>query len=178
MITEKREQVEASQQDYLINRALDLSKNIYKTAFRIVRNKADAEDITQETFIKIIRYSSSYDSNLSEPDTWIYTITKSCTLSYLRLLRAREKYKPKTIERLSEDPLSILIRKEEVDRISSLLDELDPMMRSLIITATEGIDYESLARVFNTKTITIKSRLHRGREQLRRKLEEDQKRVA
>ena len=158
---------------------------VYHIVYGIVGNKEEAEDLSQEVFLKVYRFLPGFKGK-SRFYTWLYRLTVNVCLS-ARKKRKNEPGKifplanpskhaddPREIELADESlsPLKILQNREMAEAIKSAINSLSEVLRStFVLREFEELSYQELARVFQCSRGTIKSRLSRAREQLRRKIE-------
>ncbi len=146
---------------------------IYRLALSISRNEKDAEDILQNTFIKIIRKLHTFRSR-SRLSTWIYRISYNESLMYLRkkrgLFNSLNAYK-NYVERLpygltvnwSKLPDEELVDSEFRERIDTTLKNIPIQYRMpLLLHRLEGFSLAESSRILGVKASTIKTRLHRA----------------
>jgi RNA polymerase sigma-70 factor, ECF subfamily len=163
-------------------------KQAYNIAYRMAGNHADAEDLTQEAFIRAFRFFGQYRRELPF-DSWLYKIMSNV---FIDRLRRRPKAKIRSLDQPvvteegeasfdvadpSEGPEDIVLSMEMDGRIQAALENLPEAFRITVIYADiEGLSYEEIAEVTKTNIGTVRSRLHRGRRLLRDKLKkyEDQ----
>ena len=161
----------------------DYSDPVHNLAFRLLgRNREEAEDITQEVFLKAFRKIDKFrgDSSLK---TWLFRITTNCVTNrfkYGMRLKRRESLisnnpDPENIRGPSSgaptDPEKEYERKERREKIEEAILSLPESLRRVVILRDlEGLSYEEIAYVTSTPTGTVKSRLARGRERLRESL--------
>jgi RNA polymerase sigma factor (sigma-70 family) len=147
---------------------------VYRLAYRLTGNAHDAEDLTQETFIRVFRSLASYKPGTFEG--WLHRITTNLFLDMVRRRgRLRMEGLPDDTERLAGDDPS----PEEVwgethldPDLQAALDELDPTFRvAVVLCDVEGLSYEEIGATLGVKLGTVRSRIHRGRQALRASLE-------
>lgn len=157
-------------------------KQAYNIAYRMAGNHADAEDLTQEAFIRAFRFFGQYRRELPF-DSWLYKIMSNV---FIDRLRRKPKAKIRSLDQpvLTEQgeaqfdvadpgsgPEDIVLSLEMDGRIQSALEGLPEAFRITVIYADiEGLSYEEIAEATNTNIGTVRSRLHRGRRLLRDKL--------
>jgi RNA polymerase sigma-70 factor (ECF subfamily) len=151
------------------------SGQVYRLAYRLTGNSFDAEDLTQEVFIRVFRSLGSYTPGTFEG--WLHRIT---TNLFLDMTRRRQRIR---FEGLGEETAARLHGAEPTpaqvfdDRhldadIQDALSQLVPEYRAAIILCDlEGLSYEEIADSLGVKLGTVRSRIHRGRAQLRDALE-------
>jgi RNA polymerase sigma-70 factor, ECF subfamily len=151
------------------------SARVYRLAYRLTGNPYDAEDITQEVFVRVFRSLDSYRPGTFEG--WLHRITTNLFLDTVR-----RKQRQRT-DALAEDAADRLPggdpgpeRAYEFrnlgDDVQDALAALSPEFRAAVVLSDiEGLTYEEIAATLGIKLGTVRSRIHRGRAQLRRALE-------
>jgi RNA polymerase sigma-70 factor, ECF subfamily len=160
---------------------------VYSLVYRILDDPSDAADTTQEVFIKVFRGIKNFHSD-SSLKTWIYRIAVH-EASNRRRWWFRHKFRETSIEAserhdesvpagkdaLVDDgksPLENLHDQELQARVETELKALaEPYRTTVILRDIEELSYEQIAEVMQTTLGTVKSRLVRGREALRKRLE-------
>ena len=160
---------------------------IYQLAFRYMRNRQDAEEVTQDVLLKVYRKVDAFrgDSALS---SWIYRITFNTAMSRLRgskLPRATDQERERILATDTEHPGPRLVqapdwssmpdeaalRAEVRATVAAALRELPEIYRApIVLRDIEGLSTEEAGRRLKLKDQTLKSRLHRGRLLLRDRL--------
>jgi len=147
------------------------SARVYRLAYRLTGNPHDAEDLTQEVFVRVFRSLSSYTPGSFEG--WLHRITTNLFLDQARR-RQRIRFdafaddaeqrlpgSAPTPERALHDQLF----DSDVERA---LAALPPEFRAAVVLCdVEGLTYDEIADVLGVKLGTVRSRIHRGRAQLR-----------
>jgi RNA polymerase sigma-70 factor (ECF subfamily) len=159
---------------------------VYNIALRMVRRPEEAEDVTQETFLKVYRSLPSFGGR-SAFYTWIFRIAVNASLSRLRSIgRRREREIPAHVGGDAEEagtvleptareegPVEVLQCEESTRRVQEAIDSLGPEDRAAVILRdSEGLSYDEIARALSTTRAAIKSRLHRARAELASKLKD------
>ncbi len=151
------------------------SARVFRLAYRLTGNKHDAEDLTQDVFVRVFRSLSTYSPGTFEG--WLHRITTNLFLD-----RVRRKQRIR-FDALPDDAADRLQGREPTpanvfdDRhleadIQAALDALSPEYRAAVVLCDiEGLTYEEVAATLGVKLGTVRSRIHRGRAQLRRALE-------
>jgi RNA polymerase sigma factor (sigma-70 family) len=151
------------------------SARVYRLAFRLTGNAHDAEDLTQDVFVRVFRSLSSYTPGTFEG--WLHRIT---TNLFLDSVRRKQRIR---FDALGEDAGERLHGREPTperlltDRmleadIQAALDAMAPDFRvAVVLCDIEGLSYEEIAATLGIKLGTVRSRIHRGRAQLRAALE-------
>jgi len=147
------------------------SARVYRLAYRLTGDRHDAEDLTQEVFVRVFRSLSSYTPGTFEG--WLHRIT---TNLFLDSVRRKAKIR---FEGLAEDAADRLAGKEPTPAqayfdthldadIEAALASLAPEFRAAVVLCDiEGLSYEEIAATLGVKLGTVRSRIHRGRTQLR-----------
>lgn len=157
---------------------------IYSLAMRMLGDPDDAADVTQETFIRVFRTLNKYrgDATLA---TWIYRITANLCLDWLRQRKRKAlssdsplSWGHETVKRQIEDnspgPEEQVATAELRREIQAALNKLEDHHRlAIILRDVQGLSYDEIAEVLQCPLGTIKSRINRGRQQLKQLLEED-----
>jgi len=150
------------------------SARVYRLAYRLTGDRHDAEDLTQEVFVRVFRSLSSYTPGTFEG--WLHRIT---TNLFLDSVRRKAKIR---FEGLADDAADRLAGKEPTPAqayfdnhldadIERALAELAPEFRAAVVLCDiEGLSYEEIAATLGVKLGTVRSRIHRGRSQLRASL--------
>ena len=144
---------------------------VYTLAYRVVNTKPDAEEVTQDVFLKIHRSLGSFKFEAAFK-TWLYRITLNTALNHAK---KRSRVTQREVEEVFEDPATVTqadARKGlEADdtgvQLKALLDQLNPDQRACIVSREiEGMDYQGIARSLGININTVRSRLKRARETL------------
>ncbi len=134
---------------------------------RIIRNRTDAEDVLQETFLQVWNQAARFDPNRSAPDVWLLLIARSRAVDRLRKRRTPTKEDlpdPAT----HEEPDTGLIRQEDAEQLRSALEQLPPDQRDLIRRSFFcGRTHEQIATELNLPLGTVKTRIRLGMIRLR-----------
>jgi RNA polymerase sigma-70 factor (ECF subfamily) len=149
------------------------SARVYRLAYRLSGNQQDAEDLTQETFVRVFRSLAEYTPGTFEG--WLHRIT---TNLFLDLARRRQRIRfdalPEDTERLAgreRSPEQVYADLHLDPDVQSALDALPPDFRAAVVLCDiEGLSYEEIAATLGIKLGTVRSRIHRGRLQLREAL--------
>jgi RNA polymerase sigma-70 factor (ECF subfamily) len=155
-------------------------RKVYRLAYRILKNHDAADDIAQETFIKA--YSSIKSFKLGYAFyTWLYRICLNLSINYLKRQKLvisesqfAEETNPLEKETTSEDPLSLLVKKEQETKIERAIDLLPPKYKAVfVLRVHEDLSYEEIAQTLKISLGTVMSRLFRARERLQALLRDD-----
>ncbi len=150
---------------------LEHSGRVYRLAYRLTGNTHDAEDLTQEVFVRVFRSLSSYTPGTFEG--WLHRIT---TNLFLDGVRRKKRIRFDALaddahERMpgrEPDPSRAYEDTHLDDDVQAALDALSPGFRAAVVLCDiEGLSYEEVAATLGVKLGTVRSRIHRGRSQLR-----------
>src|SRR5512146_1237517 len=160
---------------------------IYSLVYRILTDPADAADTTQEVFLKVFRGMKRFNGECSLK-TWIYRIAIH-EASNQRRWWFRHKSKETSMEThvdeegnsyglcetladRGESPLEIFAHQEIRTRVEQELKQIsEPYRTTVVLRDIEGLSYEEIAEVLQVSLGTVKSRLIRGRDALKKRLE-------
>ena len=151
----------------------DHSARVYRLAYRLTGNQHDAEDLTQEVFVRVFRSLSSYTPGTFEG--WLHRITTNLFLDMVRR-RARIRFDalPEDAERLpsgDRGPAQVYDDTHFDHDVQAALDAVPPDFRAAVVLCDlEGLSYEEIAATLGIKIGTVRSRIHRGRASLRASL--------
>ena len=145
--------------------------------FRYFNNVEQAEDVVQDTLIKLYTHASYY-KNVAKFSTWIFTIAKNNALTELR-----KNKRKKTDSLWTDDGKFIDISSEEesleskvqneiaIDQLNKFLDEIPENFRiAVVLRDFQELSYEEISKILEIPIGTIKSRINRGRIQLAEKM--------
>ena len=168
------------------------NRRIYNICYRFAGSGDDAEDLTQEVFIKMYRTLATYDHTKGAFATWVTTITRNLLVDHFR--KGKQQRLTDSIDATSEHedavPLSEQIqdqsappdahvRSREVgETVHAALGKLSPELReAVILRDLHDMDYREIAIVLKVPEGTVKSRINRGRAELARLLQRTYKQV-
>jgi RNA polymerase sigma-70 factor (ECF subfamily) len=157
----------------LVERHIDRA---YGLALRILNNAADAEDIVQDTILKIWLHRGRWESGRAKFSTWLYRVVTNRCIDFRRQPRSED------LEQVPEvadaKPLAI----DEIQRheVSSLLEKAmqrlpDQQRVALILSYHENMSNTEIAEVMQTTVFAVESLLKRGRQRLRELLRRSEK---
>ncbi len=150
------------------------SARVYRLAYRLTGNVHDAEDLTQDVFVRVFRSLHTYQPGTFEG--WLHRIT---TNVFLDKMRRKQRIR---FDALSDEAAARLpsrgVGPEQTfadthldDDVQRALDALSPDFRAAVVLCDiEGLSYEEVAATLGIKLGTVRSRIHRGRAQLREAL--------
>jgi RNA polymerase sigma-70 factor, ECF subfamily len=163
-------------------------RRIYALCFRFTGNAADAQDLTQDVFIKVHRNLASFDTTKGSFQTWLTTLARNLLVDHFR--RSRQDRATDSIDanweqagdempalstRLEDagpSPHSTAVSRQTAAIVQQALTKLSPELReAVILRDLQDMDYKEIAQVLNVPEGTVKSRISRGRAELARLLE-------
>lgn len=163
------------------------SGDVYAILYRLTENPEDARDLTQETFLRVVQSIGNFRGDASLK-TWLIRIAINQARNRRRWWLARKlnltfsldagKKDDETFslaETLQDEsqisPEAAVLQSEQSSQLHKALRELAPNFReAVVLRDIEGLSYEEIAAALETNVGTIKSRIARGRDELRRKL--------
>jgi RNA polymerase sigma-70 factor, ECF subfamily len=160
-------------------------KTIYNFAFKISRRQDKAENLMQETFLKMIKSLNQFDGK-SKLSTWLYRITVNNYLMELRKNKHRfesieennELYENKYAADWNYEPDNIAENNELRNVLDKSIEKLPPDYRTIfMLRDVEGLSTEETANIAKLSVPAVKSRLHRARAFLRNEINEAMKDV-
>ena len=150
-------------------------KLVYGFLLKLCHDPDLSEDLTQETFLKMIRSIETFDCNgAAGMGTWLVTIAKSCYVDYLRKNRI-------VLEDVDDLPLSdgkdvsdLVARRLQYQKALAAIDSLPPEQGLAIrLKYVESLTLQEIAQRFGVPQKTIKSRIHEGTVKLRKLLKKE-----
>ena len=159
------------------------SRLLFGLILRIVRNRAEAEDILQEVFIRVWTRAGLYDPRLGSPMPWLVRLARNCAIDRLRARRIRDTAGSPVLDEAVAGPAASAtdIRTPETDvldaeRRGTVMDALAGLpaeQRRLIEAAFfEGYTHSELANRFGLPLGTVKTRIRAGMIAMRQRLEQ------
>ncbi len=168
--------------DILITR---YSGGIYSLLYRMTEDAEEARDLTQETFLSALKSIKSFRGE-AELKTWLFRIALNHSRNRFRWWKRRKRSETVSLDKPigegtatigdtiaddGESPEQVVLRLERRERLMKALTALPEIFRETIVLCDiEGLGYEETARTLNINIGTVKSRIARGRELLRKKL--------
>jgi RNA polymerase sigma-70 factor, ECF subfamily len=168
-------------------------RRIYNICYRFAGSADDAQDLTQEVFIKMYRTLQSYDADKGAFMTWVTTITRNLLVDHFRKTkqdRLTDSLDAAPSEHEDSLPLSEQIedagappdshvRSQQIgEAVHKAMQRLSPDLReAVILRDLQDMDYREIATVLKVPEGTVKSRINRGRAELARLLQRTYKQV-
>lgn len=152
-------------------------QRIHRLAVHMLRDRAEAEDVTQETFIRAYKALDRFDGR-SEPYTWLYRITINLSLNRIRSRKASRTTHETDDPRLegvlvdkkpeSADPGASAQRRQLYLALAQGIDGLSETLRTtLILVCIDGRSHEEVAQILGAPEGTIAWRIHEARRKLK-----------
>ncbi len=167
--------------------AMEFAPQLYSAAMRMTRNRADAEDLVQETYLKGFRSFHTFEEG-TNLRAWLFRIL---TNTYINKYRAKQRRPDETdlgeiedlylyrrmssfddpaLGRSAEDSLMAMLAD---DQVKAALESLPDNFRLPVILAdVDGFSYKEIAEILDVPIGTVMSRLHRGRKAMQKALYE------
>jgi len=168
-------------------------RRIYNICYRFAGTSDDAQDLTQEVFIKMYRTLNSYDSGKGAFMTWVTTVTRNLLVDHFRKTkqdRITDSLDTVPSEHEDAQPLSSQIpdlsrsadehvqSRETREAVHQALQKLSPELReAVILRDLQDMDYRDIAGALKVPEGTVKSRINRGRAELARLLQRTYRQV-
>jgi RNA polymerase sigma-70 factor (ECF subfamily) len=168
-------------------------RRVYNLCYRFAGTADDAQDLTQEVFIKMYRTLGSYDVERGAFVTWLTTMTRNLLVDHFR--RTKQDRMTDSLDATTSDhedamPLSDKIEdkalppdagvqsRETREAVHAALQKLSPDLReAVILRDLQDLDYREIAQVLKVPEGTVKSRINRGRVELARLLQRTYRQV-
>ncbi len=168
-------------------------RRIYNVCYRFAGDAENAQDLTQEVFIKMYRTLNTYDSGKGAFMTWVTTITRNLLVDHFRKTkgdRLTDSIDQPVSEHEDAQPLSAQIAdsalppdaavqsRETREMVHLALQRLSPELReAVILRDLQDMDYREIASALRVPEGTVKSRINRGRAELARLLQRTYRQV-
>lgn len=158
---------------------------VHNFALRWTGNPADAEEVTQEAFLKAFRAMPRFRGD-AKFSTWLFQIAKNACINLFHRGRRHMEHRrvslqehmddeevvPLQIETAEDDPQEAVLGREFAEVAAAAIAALDPHYRdALVLRDVEGMDYADIAAILEVPVGTVKSRIHRARSELQRRLQ-------
>ncbi|MCS6952110.1 MAG: sigma-70 family RNA polymerase sigma factor [Bryobacterales bacterium] len=153
------------------------TRRVYALCYRFTGNDAQAQELTQEVFLRVFRTLKSFRAGEGSFATWLMRLTRNLLVDHYRRTR-QDRLTESLEERLAtlEETQAIsgrtdglLAGREAAEALEAALLKLSPELReTVILRDLEHMEYREIARVLNVPEGTVKSRLNRGRAELAR----------
>lgn len=168
-------------------------RRVYGLCYRFTGSPTDAEDLTQEVFLKVYGNLSAFDLARGSFQTWITTMTRNLLVDHFRRSRAQRSTdsmdagwegdgdEMPLAQRLADfrpTPHDRAVQKEIEKMVQEALTKISPELReAVILRDLQDLDYKEIAQVLHIPEGTVKSRISRGRAELARLLDRSKRQV-
>jgi|GEM_PF-37553 len=167
-------------------------RRVYAICYRFTGSPTDAEDLTQDVFLKVYRNLPGFDPEKGAFTTWLTTLTRNMLVDHFRRTRqdrstdsldenAHDENGPTLAERVADSRPSQfhqVAQQEMRARIQHALKQLSPELReAVILRDLQDMDYKEIAVVLRVPEGTVKSRISRGRAEMARMLGRTERKV-
>lgn len=152
----------------------------YQIALSYLKNEEDAKDALQDSFVKIYRNLHRFNEK-SEFSTWVYRIIVNTCLDYLKKVKRQKENEMAVFYSMEQEefvqdipddknrPDDLLVRKEKVQAVIACLDALPEKSKEiLLLRDMQGFSYDEIAKILECSEGTVKSRINRARQSLKR----------
>lgn len=153
------------------------TRRVFNLAYRFAGRVDEAEDLTQEIFVKVYLGLDRYRAQAGAFSTWLLTVTRNHAIDHYRQRREETRRRTEdddvlpSVPSREESPLATLERDERVQLVHQGLRGLPMDLREpIILCDLQGLPYEEAADVLGIPLGTVKSRLNRGRLELAKRL--------
>ena len=153
------------------------TKRVYSICYRFTNSDAEAQDLTQEVFLRVFKNLKSFRAGDGLFVVWLGRLTRNLLIDHYRrtrMERATESIEDK-VAAIEESPASMartegmLAGREASELLQAALQKISPDLReTVILRDLEELEYREIADVLNIPEGTVKSRLNRGRAELAR----------
>lgn len=159
---------------------------VFSIIYRMIRDREQAEDLAQETFVRVFNNIDRYDPRFKF-SSWIFKIATNLTIDHIRRKEldtvsidgSRNAVTSEQIEATSitiastdENPEELLEAKELGEQIEGAISKLRPEYKAAILLRhVEGREYQEIAEILSLPLGTVKTYIHRGRNELREQLQ-------
>ncbi len=160
---------------------------VFNLSLHYVQQKEEAEDITQEVFVKVYRNLSNYDPTAASLKTWIYRITVNQSLDYIKSKKSKKRFgfitslfnsttnEPVTEAAQLNHPGIAAEDKEELNVLLQIINSLPENQRTaIILTKIEDRPQKEVAEIMNTSVKAVESLLQRAKQTIAKKLKENE----
>jgi RNA polymerase sigma-70 factor (ECF subfamily) len=159
------------------------TRRVYGICYRFVGREGEAQDLTQDVFLRVFRTLKSFRATEGSFTTWLTRIARNLLIDNYR--RSRQDRVTDSIEGQlpmleqslpsSSRPESVVVRRETGEILQAALEKLSPELReTVILRDLQEMEYREIAQVLDIPEGTVKSRLNRGRAELARLLKRQQ----
>lgn len=155
------------------------SRLVYGACYRFTGRVDDANDMTQEVFLRVFRSLHTYQPSAGAFRTWLVRLTRNLLIDHYRKTKKDQAltplddaaYKLEHLHGIESRADGLTASREASDLVQKGLAYLSPELReAVILRDIQGLDYREIAQVLNVPDGTVKSRINRGRRELAQRL--------
>ncbi|MEP6719372.1 MAG: RNA polymerase sigma factor [bacterium] len=150
-------------------------KPVFRFAYRLSGNVENAEDLTHDCFLSLIKRIASFDPGRASLRTYLLAATRNLWLKQLRTLgreSALDEFDENDFVAVSKAPLGRMLENELSSTVAEAVANLPPLQReALVLFEYEGISLNEIASMVGSDVGAVKARLHRARGRLRKTLQ-------
>jgi RNA polymerase sigma-70 factor (ECF subfamily) len=143
---------------------------LYRFALRIVKNKAEAEDVVQDVLSRLWRTRNNWD-RIENLEAWSMRITRNMALDHLRSLKFRRTEEVEQLEQAmgkNRTPLEVVEQEDAMMHIQQLMESLPENQRSVIhLREVEQMSYQEICELLDMPMSQVKTNLFRARNKLK-----------
>jgi RNA polymerase sigma-70 factor, ECF subfamily len=152
---------------------------LYRYLLRLVRQRAEAEDLFQQTWLRVASQIRRFDPRRNF-DPWLFTLARNLAIDHLRRVHpesldekdADSTHTPAALRAFSVPPVDAMIAREHSRFVATAMEELPVLYREVLaLRFEEEMKLEEIAQVLDAPLSTVKTRLRRGLENLRETLD-------
>ena len=152
-------------------------RKVFNVAYKFVGRHDEAEDLTQDIFLKLFRSLATFDrrANFS---TWLISVSRNLCIDHYRSVRRERESLNRDVDVVTlarpataENPHSLIERRDRVSLLREALDKLAPSLRkAVMLRDIQELSYHEIAEQLHVPEGTVKSRINRGRTELARQI--------
>lgn len=144
---------------------------LFSVIFRILNNRAEAEDILQDTFFQVWQKAANFDETRGRGFTWLVTLARSRSIDRVRSLVSQQRIAESSTVAVSEQIIDVedeTIHKHQRQAVRGIMNELPEEQRKILHLAYfEGLSQSEIAEKLNAPLGTVKTRMRSGITRLR-----------
>ena len=159
------------------------TRRVFNLSYRFTSNRQEAEDLSQDVFMRVYRTLSSYRATSGQFTTWLTSVTRNLLIDHYRRTRKdrltsslddeNTNMQVEQKESNARRPDDLALASELSSQVQGALQKLSPELReAVILRDLQGLDYAEIQQVLSVPEGTVKSRINRGRIELARLLEQ------
>ena len=151
------------------------TRRIYYLCYRFTGKSAEAEDLTQDVFLRVYRTLSSFEGSQGSFATWLTSVTRNLLIDHYRKHKKERLVDPledqigtlEETETFAASPATLVTHRETSEMLQGALQKLSPDLReAVVLRDLQEMEYAEIVQVLNVPEGTVKSRINRGRAAL------------